>query len=73
MAKYENWFKDKERLNQLIEELNRVRNQMPSVHNDSIPVGESSQMWIAMNAIEKAIYALEPLRVYKKPLPGVNQ
>lgn len=70
MAKYENWFKDKERLNQLIDKLNRIRNQMPSVHNDSIPVGESSQMWTAMNAIEKAIYALEPLRVYKKTLPS---
>lgn len=44
MVKYENWFRDKERLNQLIDELNQVRNQMPSVHNDSIPVGESVEM-----------------------------
>jgi hypothetical protein len=74
MAKYENWFKDKERLNQLIDELNRVRNQMPSVHNDSIPIGESMEMWEAMNALERAIYFLKPLRKYKKPFPTtVNQ
>lgn len=70
MVKYENWFRDKERLNQLIDEINSIRNQMPSVHNDSIPVGESVEMWEAMNALEKAIYFLKPLRKYKKPLPN---
>ena len=69
MVKYENWLRDKERLNQLIDELNTIRKQMPSVHNDSLPIGESAEMLEAMNALEQAIYLLKPLRKYKKPLP----
>lgn len=70
MFEYGDWFSDKTRLNAAIARLNHVKDQMPSVHNDSIPVGESSEVWAAINAIERAIHILEPLRKYKKPLPS---
>lgn len=64
MSKYE------KRLNAAIARLNYVKDRMPSVHNDTIPVGESWKMWEAINSIERAIRYLEPLQKYKKPLPG---
>lgn len=72
MAEYSDWFQDKTILNAVVDKLNRTVNQMPSVHNDSVPVGESAEMWRAINAIELAIRALEPLRAYKKPFTPVR-
>lgn len=72
MAEYSDWFQDRTALRVVVDKLNRTVNQMPSVHNDCVPVGESAEMWRAINAIEVAIRALEPLRAYKKTFTPVK-
>jgi hypothetical protein len=64
------WSSEKTQLNELVARLNKLMDQLPSVHNDSVPVGSLAEIATANLAIGRAIHALEPLRKYKNPLPN---
>ena len=63
------WFQEKTELNLAIDELCRLRDQLPSVHSESVPIGEGVEVYNARRHMRAAIACLEPLRRYKKQLP----